>query len=74
MSAITTGQSARPGVTGTPHGLVVAVSGDEFDRALDDTLAELGLDRDEFIRRGRAGDLDDDRARMLWSMVGHDLT
>lgn len=74
MSATAAAHRPRPGVSETPHRRVVSISRGEFDRALDERLAELDLTREEFVRRGCAGELEDDRATMLWSMVGHDLT
>lgn len=64
----------RPGVNPTQHGNVVRVDRDAFRHALEERLADLGLTLEEFIRQGREGTLDDERARTLWIMHGDDLT
>ena len=41
-----------------------------FRAAVDAAVREAGLDLDDFVSRGQAGDLGDDRLRDLWLMVG----
>jgi hypothetical protein len=54
----------------TSQSQVYRASEREVREAVERDLRALGIEVDEFVRRGSEGSLDDERARSLWHMYG----